>query len=142
MATPQLSAQSFVFFLTILLPLQASAQAIETVGSRALGMGGAFVAVANDNSATWWNPSGLAAGPFLDIGLSRSVVDLRDGVPAHRTRVSALALGTPPFGLSYYRLRITDAGVAGSTDLPAAGRQNEQAEGHVRSLVGSQLGVT
>lgn len=30
------------------------------VGSRALGMGGAFVAVANDASAMYWNPSGLA----------------------------------------------------------------------------------
>lgn len=30
------------------------------VGARALGMGGAFVAVANDASAMYWNPSGLA----------------------------------------------------------------------------------
>ena len=30
----------------------ASAQTIETVGNRALGMGGAFVAVASDASAT------------------------------------------------------------------------------------------
>lgn len=31
------------------------------VGARALGMGGAFVAVANDASAMYWNPSGMVA---------------------------------------------------------------------------------
>ena len=30
------------------------------VGARALGMGGAFVAVANDVSAMYWNPAGIA----------------------------------------------------------------------------------
>ncbi|PIS27858.1 MAG: hypothetical protein COT43_08375 [Candidatus Marinimicrobia bacterium CG08_land_8_20_14_0_20_45_22] len=30
------------------------------VGSRAIGMGGAFVAVANDVSALYWNPAGIA----------------------------------------------------------------------------------
>ena len=29
------------------------------VGARALGMGGAFVAVADDATATYWNPAGL-----------------------------------------------------------------------------------
>jgi hypothetical protein len=32
------------------------------VGARALGMGGAFVAVASDASAIYWNPSGIAQG--------------------------------------------------------------------------------
>jgi len=33
------------------------------VGSRALGMGGAFVAVSNDVTAIYWNPAGLARLP-------------------------------------------------------------------------------
>ena len=42
------------------------AQASESIGTRAAGMGGAFVAVASDSRATWWNPAGIAAGPLLD----------------------------------------------------------------------------
>jgi len=53
--------------LCLLGPTLASAQIIETVGERALGMGGAFVAVADDSSGTWWNPAALATGPFVDL---------------------------------------------------------------------------
>ena len=60
----------------------AQAQVIETVGSRALGMGGAFVAVASDSSATWWNPAGIAAGPFVDIAWARSVTERPEELPA------------------------------------------------------------
>ncbi|MGH9162460.1 MAG: hypothetical protein ACRD2X_21040, partial [Vicinamibacteraceae bacterium] len=48
----------------------AAAQPIELVGARALGMGGAFVAVADDATATYWNPAGLAFG-----GLFSTVVE-------------------------------------------------------------------
>jgi hypothetical protein len=88
----------------------AAAQAVETIGSRALGMGGAFVAVANDSSATWWNPAGLAAGPFLDMSLARAVTFQDEELPAWRGQGSWFAVGTPPLGLSYYRLRLTSLG--------------------------------
>src|SRR5258705_3280193 len=53
-----------------------SAQIVESVGNRALGMGGAFVAVATDSSATWWNPAGLATGPFADVAVGPGVLQL------------------------------------------------------------------
>ena len=80
---------------------QAFAQIVEAVGSRALGMGGAFVAVANDGTATWWNPGGLAAGPFADISLlAFATTDSSRQIPARQDRVTWFAVGTTPFGLS------------------------------------------
>jgi hypothetical protein len=142
-----------VAFLSLAAP-PVHAQIVEIVGSRAAGMGGAFVAVADDSSATWWNPAGLAAGPFLDLALARSVAGVEQSVPARRDRASWFALGTPPFGFSYYRLRLTDIQPPGpaastppgadsrSTGAVPAGREDTRAGVPVQSLSASQLGAT
>ena len=120
----------------------AQAQVIETVGSRALGMGGAFVAVASDSSATWWNPAGIAAGPFVDIAWGRSVTERRRELPASRDEATWFALATPPAAFSYYRLRITDIQPFDPTGEDAANREDRRAGVPVRSVSVSQLGVT
>ena len=120
----------------------AGAQIIESVGSRALGMGGAFVAVANDSSATWWNPAGLGDGPFMDVALARTVTETNDALPVRRERMSWFALGTPPFGFSYYRFRITDIRPFVPTGAAVEDREDRRAGVPVRSLAASQLGVT
>ncbi|MCA9739986.1 PorV/PorQ family protein [candidate division KSB1 bacterium] len=42
------------------------------VGSRALGMGGAYVSIANDASAMYWNPGGLAKLPTNELFVQHS----------------------------------------------------------------------
>lgn len=37
------------------------------VGARAIGMGGAFIAVADDATAPWWNPSGMVFLPYREV---------------------------------------------------------------------------
>ena len=101
-------------------------------------MGGAFVAVANDSSAVWWNPAGLAEGPFLDAGFARTTTGA-GSVPRHHA--SGFALGTPPLGISYYRLRITRIEPADPIAHERAGREDRRA-GTVGSLSVSQLGAT
>ena len=129
----------------------ASAQVAEVTGSRAAGMGGAFVAVATDSSATWWNPAGLATGPVFDLSLARSSVEVSPDVvvqpdgraaQAWRHSASGFALGTPPLGVSYYRFRLTDIRPLDPTESPPAGREDRRAGVPVRSLVARQLGVT
>src|SRR5215510_8850433 len=114
---------AFLFALHIFTTSQAVAQIIELAGSRAAGMGGAFVAVASDSSATWWNPAGLAAGPFVDLSISRNTAAAGgDGPRAWRGGLSSFALGTPPAGVSYYRFRLTDTNSQGSTAIADGGR--------------------
>lgn len=73
----------------------ASAQILEAVGERALGMGGAFVGVSTDSTATWWNPAALATGPFLDVTLGWEVTEVPEHLPARRDRASSFAIATP-----------------------------------------------
>jgi len=44
-------------------------------GSRAAGMGEAFVAIADDATATHWNPAGLGASPLSDTWIETGVPD-------------------------------------------------------------------
>lgn len=81
--------------LVVCPPDPAQAQGEAPVGVRAAGMGGAFTAVADDASAVFWNPGGLASGAFFSVVLDRNSMD--DG------SATLIALGTPPLSLSYYR---------------------------------------
>jgi hypothetical protein len=120
----------------------AAAQVFEAVGSRAQGMGGAFVAVANDSSAAWWNPAALADGPFIDFAVARATTEITEELPARRDWTSGFALGTPPIGASYYRLKITDIQPLDSTGSGVENREDRLSGVPVRSLDGYQLGAT
>ena len=56
-----------VIFMGLMIPAQALALEFVTVGPRAMGMGGAGVAVTTDALATYWNPAGLAMTQTVDI---------------------------------------------------------------------------
>ena len=51
----------------LMSPAQALALEFVTVGPRAMGMGGAGVAVTTDALATYWNPAGLAMTQTVDV---------------------------------------------------------------------------
>lgn len=48
------------------------------VGGRALGMGGAFTGVANDYSALYWNPAGLAQLEYGEFSAGLSYLNYKD----------------------------------------------------------------
>jgi hypothetical protein len=85
----------------------ASAQTFETLGTRASGMGGAFVAVADDASAVYWNPAGLVlGGSYFSMVLDNNLSEVEPDDPRTGGRQSAslIAVSALPVGVSYYRL--------------------------------------
>jgi hypothetical protein len=126
--------------------LPASAQIYEIVGTRAQGMGGAFVAVADDATATWWNPAGLATGAYFSSVIERGrTTEPGDapGGPMWRGDATAYAVVFPALGLSYYRLRISEIAPPASTGDGAPDRQDQGTTGTgVRSWATNQFGVT
>jgi hypothetical protein len=134
---------------TLLLALAqpAVAQLYESVGTRAKGMGGAFVAVADDATATWWNPAGIATGAALSAlyeqGEETQPADPLDQGPASRIRPKAFAVSFPALGLSYYRLRISEIAAISPTAAPTADRQDLGATAtFARTLALQQFGAT
>jgi hypothetical protein len=100
------------FFCLLALVASATpafAQPFEAVGSRALGMGGAFVAVADDASGGYWNPAGLASGQPAGgiLEWNRFQNGDRDAAPtkgAWERSTRFTSLGTWPMGLNYTRV--------------------------------------
>ena len=124
-----------------------AAQSFDAVGTRAHGMGGAFVAVADDATATWWNPAGLAAGPFMNVvveyGQIREPGDPSPVGPGARFGTSGFALAMPALGLSYYRLRLSEMAPADSIGAAEPGRQDQGTAGPLlRSTATTAFGVT
>ena len=132
----------------IFLAESASAQVFESVGTRAMGMGGAFVAVADDATAAYWNPAGLTTGAFFsllaDQTSTRTRLDpTRSDGPGTDQGGIFVGLSTNTTALSYYRLRINQierpANPAASLD-PA--RKDQWGEATVRSVVTHNVALT
>jgi hypothetical protein len=106
------------------------------VGSRALGMGGAYTAIANDESAFHWNPAGVALIPDRLVGFMYSA---EYGTPGN-SLADFYQLGfTYPMkditlALNWVRLSVGD--LAQTPDLTNVGVTDER-EQEVEELYGS-----
>ncbi len=75
-------------------------------GARPLGMGGAFVAIADDASATYWNPAGLAQLDRIEIS---SMYNDQFGLDIDYSFISyTQPLGNQTVGLSWIMLAVGD----------------------------------
>src|SRR6476661_8533907 len=129
------------------LAAPAAAQTLAS-GTRAQGMGQAFVAVADDASAVLWNPAGLATGALASAVFEGTDIDRpADGPPgapdagAGQGSGALVALALPPVGLSYSRLRIDAIQPATPAGEGGGGRDLGETGLQVRSLVTHNVGV-
>lgn len=114
----------------------AYAQTPDAVGVRARGMAGAFTAVADDATATWWNPAGLATGPYLSLTLDYG----REQEPDRSQRGFAIAF--PALGLSYFHHTVLQGAPAGSPTGSTTPDRQDLGTLSTRSLEVSQFGAT
>jgi hypothetical protein len=126
---------SFVTFVSFVRPPEACAQTSDLVGVRALGMAGAFTAVADDVTATWWNPAGLAGGTYFSAILEYAHPEDRPG-----EGLRGIALGFPALGLSYYRLPFSQVQATSPTDAATASRKDEDGLSVFAATVGQSIG--
>jgi hypothetical protein len=121
--------------LVVLVPATSHAQIYETVGIRAQGMSGAFVAVSDDATTTWWNPAGLAAGGYFNTVLEIDRVE-----DSSLTRARAFSLTVPSLGISYYRLSLSGMRPPSTTGSTPASREDQGVLSQYGATVGQSIG--
>ena len=90
-----------LFALLLSLACAAQAEAQSSLGVRANGMGGAFVGVADDATAVYWNPAGLATGAVVSLNLELGGLEPAGG-SERMLKHALIAFSLPPLGLAYY----------------------------------------
>lgn len=130
-------------------PQAAAAQSFAAIGSRAAGMGGAFVAVADDATAIYWNPAGLASGSFFSLTLDGTAGDAapQDRLTGQEDSSLFLGLTMPALGLGYYRLKTTTLTPPSVRLVPAESSPSSRhlsvvGESRLDTLVTHHAGVT
>lgn len=124
----------------LVLGAAVSAEAQAPIGLRAQGMAGAFVGVADDASAVYWNPAGVATGAYVSVVLEAGRGQAIPGdvsAGADRRSGGLVGFSVPPLGVAYYRH------VALAAPGPAAGGASgrEEVGRPVQAVAVSTLGV-
>jgi hypothetical protein len=128
-----------VLAIALCVPFIADAQSL---GTRAAGMGEAFVAVADDATSIYWNPAGMATGAYLSFVLDFGSGGAEPGVPdaASRNGSGFIGFTVPPLGLGYYRRSQVVAELRPPEERAPVDREDGRRS--VRGLTTSHVGVT
>ena len=96
-----------VTLIAAVLALATARSAVAQVGTRAAGMAGAFVAVADDATAVYWNPAGVGTGAIVsavfDAGRFQTGSPERQRAVTEEDTGAVLAISATAIGAAYYR---------------------------------------
>lgn len=119
---PKLLCGLIPLFFLILAVSPASIAGVDAMphlrlgaGARSIGLGGAFTAIADDATATVWNPAGLGSAADLSLNFSTQQLDLDR---SHNFIALTKALGSA----GSIGLAVTNAGVSGIQQYDAKER--------------------
>lgn len=110
-----MKTQYYLLFALLILTTSSSVRAGKYaadflrigVGARATSMGGAYTALANDASAFYWNPAGMAEVPRLALQFDH--VPMFNGLAQYNVAHAALSLRNHiAIGVSWIRLGVDD----------------------------------
>jgi hypothetical protein len=92
--------------IAVVLPATAAAQnRVIHMGARAASMGGAFTGVADDATAFYWNPAGIAFGRFLSAGVYYGREESQRNGHLFEDRAGGLSLGYTFMGVALTQFR-------------------------------------
>ena len=133
-----------LLLILALLGGAGTAEAQAPLGTRAAGLAGAFVGVADDASAVYWNPAGLATGAVVSAIVTFASDETAPKVPqtaaGERHTGTMVALSLPPVGLAYYRVAAYGTEVA--TPAVTGPQSREEVRRSVHALTTSTAGVS
>jgi hypothetical protein len=114
------------------------------IGTRAQGMAGAFVGVADDATAVYWNPAGIATGAFvsavIDFGKEQPGAASGQIISNQQNSSGIIAVSATAFGLAYYRTQYYGTG---SEKTAVSGVQGREEVGRsVQAITASVAGVS
>lgn len=113
-------------------------------GVRAQGLAGAFTGVADDASAVYWNPAGIAVGSLvsgvIDFGETTQLPGAAQIGPGTRDTTGMVAFSATALGFAYYHLATYTAGTAEPAGVGPDGR--EEVGRSVHAVVTGVIGVS
>ncbi|MBD3183685.1 hypothetical protein GF312_15455 [Candidatus Poribacteria bacterium] len=75
------------------------------IGTRAMGMNGAFTAVSNDSSAAYWNPAGLTTSLYKELSFTRADLYGLDLITTNTLNMSTPDTGSGAMSLGWNRMQ-------------------------------------